>query len=95
MAKIYFVYMVTNKNNRVLYTGVTGNIKRRLFEHKEKMIPGFTSLYNANKLVYYEVFNDINQAIKREKQIKGWRREKKNKLVSERNADWRDLSGEM
>ncbi|MCF7954831.1 MAG: GIY-YIG nuclease family protein [Phycisphaerae bacterium] len=95
MAKCYFVYMVTNKNNRVLYTGFTNNLKRRLIEHKEKMTMGFTCQYNANKLVYYEVFNDVNLAIEREKQIKGWRREKKNMLVDVRNADWGDLSGEL
>ena len=95
MGKCYFVYMVTNKNNRVLYTGMTNNLKRRVFEHNEKINNGFTSLYNANKLVYYEVFDDVNLAIKREKQIKDWRREKKNMLVDLRNAEWGDISGEL
>jgi len=95
MGKCYFVYMVTNKNNRVLYTGMTNNLKRRVFEHNEKINNGFTSLYNANKLVYYEVFDDVNLAIKREKQIKDWRREKKNMLVDLLNADWGDISGEL
>ena len=66
----YFVYLLTNKNNTVIYTGVTNDLKRRVYEHKEKLIDGFTKKYNVNKLVYFETTNDINSAIKREKQIK-------------------------
>ena len=95
MAKSYYVYMLTNKNNRVLYAGVTSNLRRRISEHKEKNVAGFTSLYNANKLVYYETFNDVNAAIRREKQIKNWGREKKNILVEQRNAGWEDVSGDL
>ena len=95
MSKTFYVYMVTNKANRVLYTGVTRDLRSRLFQHKEKKFAGFTSLYNATKLVYYEVFGDVNAAINREKQIKGWRRKKKNMLVDQRNAGWDDISGEL
>ena len=92
MDKNYFVYFLTNWNNNVLYIGVTSNLERRLFEHKEKLIKGFTSKYNLQKLVYFEISNDIQSAILREKQLKKWRREKKNKLVETLNPDWRDLS---
>ena len=95
MTKTYYVYMLTNKSNRVLYTGVTNNLRYRLFQHKEKKVAGFTSLYNVTKLVYYEVFDDVNAAINREKQIKSWQREKKNMLVNQRNAGWDDISVEL
>ena len=71
MIEDYFIYIMTNKNNTVLYTGVTNNLKRRVNEHKNKLINGFTKKYNIEKLVYYEIFNDIRLAIEREKQIKG------------------------
>ncbi len=89
---MYYVYMITNWNNYVLYTGVTGNLERRLYEHFSKEIPGFTSKYNLNKLVYYEEFHCVNMAISREKQLKGWSRVKKNALVNEFNPYWQDLS---
>ena len=75
-----------------MYVGVTNDLKRRLFEHKNKLIKGFTEKYNVNKLVYFEDTHDITTAIAREKEIKKWRREKKNKLVARMNPGWRDLS---
>ena len=89
---MYYVYMLTNKNNNVLYTGVTNNLKRRLYEHKNKFVDGFTKKYNVYKLVYYEITNDVNSAITREKQIKGWTRAKKNALVESKNSQWCDLT---
>jgi len=81
-------------NSRTLYTGVTNNLQRRVYEHKNKLVKGFTEKYNIKKLVYYEETNDINSAIAREKQIKGWLREKKIKLVDESNSEWKDLSAD-
>ncbi|MBQ8765086.1 MAG: GIY-YIG nuclease family protein [Clostridia bacterium] len=89
---MYYVYMLTNKNNKVLYTGVTNNLKRRLYEHKNKFVDGFTKKYNVDKLVYYEITNDVNSALAREKQIKGWTRAKKNALVESKNSQWCDLT---
>ena len=91
----YYVYMMTNKNNTVIYTGVTNNLKRRVFEHKEKLHEGFTKKYNVNKLIYYEVTNDVNSAINREKQIKAGSRQKKINLISGFNGNWRDLYEEI
>ena len=88
----YYVYITTNKNNTVLYTGVTNNLERRMHEHKTKANRGFTSKYNVYKLVYFEHFTDINQAIAREKQLKKWRRQWKEALINEMNPDWNDLS---
>ncbi|EHO41394.1 Excinuclease ABC C subunit domain protein [Caldithrix abyssi DSM 13497] len=90
--KYYFVYIMTNWNNKVMYVGITNNLMRRVYEHKNKLIDGFTKKYNINKLVYYETFQDVRAAIEREKEIKKWRREKKNKLVNTKNPEWRDLS---
>ncbi|GAB4129809.1 MAG: GIY-YIG nuclease family protein [Ignavibacteriales bacterium] len=89
----YYIYIMTNKS-RTLYTGVTNNLQRRVYEHKEKLIPGFTAKYNINKLIYYEIFTDINSAIAREKQIKGWLRKKKIDLIESINPEWKDLSEE-
>ena len=91
MYKQYYVYIMTNKGNRVLYTGVTNNLIRRVYEHREKLIKGFTKRYNVNKLVYYEICRDVKNAILREKQIKGGSRAKKIELVNKMNPDWRDL----
>ena len=91
----YYVYILSNWNNKVLYVGMTNNLERRLFEHKNKMVEGFTKKYNLNKLVYYELTNDVNSAIKREKEIKKWRREKKINLVESLNPTWEDLSREF
>ena len=88
----YYVYLITNWNNQVMYIGVTNNLKRRMYEHKNKLIKGFTEKYNVIKLVYFEETNDINSAIAREKEIKQWRREKKDRLVVQMNSDWEDLS---
>lgn len=88
----YSTYILTNKSNKVLYVGVTNNLERRVFEHKHKLIPGFTSKYNLNKLVWFENFSDINDAISAEKKIKGWLRIKKIKLIESKNKDWKDLS---
>jgi len=93
--KYYFVYMMSNWNNKVLYTGLTNDLLRRTYEHKNKYIKGFTAKYNITKLVYYEVYQDIHIAIFREKEIKKWRREKKNKLIGTINPEWRDLSLEF
>ncbi|MCH7492148.1 GIY-YIG nuclease family protein [Patescibacteria group bacterium] len=88
----YYVYMMTNKFNRVLYVGVTNDLERRVWEHKEKLIDGFTSRYNITKLVYYEVGCDILSTIQREKQIKGWVRRRKVALIKSLNPTWQDLS---
>ena len=91
MEKQYYVYIMTNKNNTVLYTGVTNDLVRRVYEHKQKLIDGFTRKYNVTKLVYFEVFRDIRSAITREKQIKGGSRAKKVELISRMNSTWKDL----
>jgi putative endonuclease len=91
--KQFYVYIMTNKS-KTLYVGVTNNLQRRVYEHKNKMIKGFTSKYNITKVVYFEVFSDIESAIKREKQIKGWLRKKKIDLIESMNPDWNDLSEE-
>jgi putative endonuclease len=88
----YFVYITANWNNKVIYTGVTNNLIRRIYEHKSKLIEGFSQKYNLNKLVYYERYSDIILAINREKELKKWRREKKNRLVESMNKKWEDLS---
>jgi putative endonuclease len=87
----YYVYIMTN-NSRTLYTGVTNNLERRVYEHKHKLVPGFTSKYNITQLVYYETTPDIYAAITREKQIKGWLRAKKIALIESANPHWADLS---
>lgn len=90
--KNYYVYMITNQSGRVLYTGVTNNLERRLHEHRQKEVPGFTKRYRITKLVYFESCPDVNAAIAREKQIKGWVRKKKDMLVYGLNPQWKDLS---
>jgi putative endonuclease len=87
----YYVYIMANRS-RTLYTGVTNNLQRRVYEHKQKLVEGFTKKYNITRLVYYESTNDINAAIAREKQIKGWLRSKKVSLIESINPDWGDLS---
>jgi putative endonuclease len=93
--KIYYVYILTNWNNRVMYIGMTNDLERRIYEHKNKLIDGFTKKYNVNKLVYFEETNDVKVAIDREKQIKGWLRTKKDNLVESENLDWLDLSDDL
>ncbi len=95
MSKQYYVYIMTNKKNNVLYTGVTNNLAKRVYEHKEKLVSGFTTKYNINKLVYYEMLDDIYNAIKREKQIKGGSRQKKIELINSLNPQWKDLYDEI
>jgi len=95
MGKQYFLYIMTNKSNNVLSTGVTNDLKRRIYEHKAKLISGFTKKYNVNKLVYYEVFGDAYNAISREKQIKSGSRQKKINLVNNLNPKWSDLYNEL
>ena len=91
--KRYFVYIMTNRpRSHVLYTGVTGDLRRRTFEHKNKLVPGFTSRYNLTRLVYYECFVYPDAAIAREKEIKGWRRSKKIRLIEAMNPQWDDLA---
>ena len=92
MDKTYYVYLLTNWNNQVMYVGVTNDLERRIYEHKNKLVDGFTKKYNVEKLVYFETTSDVLVAIEREKQIKKWRREKKNQLVVEMNPEWKDLS---
>ena len=89
--KQYYVYIITNYEETVLYTGVTNNLKRRIYEHKNKLVNGFSKKYNLNKLVYYEAFEDIQQAITREKQIKAGSRKKKCDLIKNFNREWKDL----
>ncbi len=94
----YFVYILTNKNKTVLYTGVTNDIERRLMEHQNKNFAkqfSFTWKYNCFYLIYYEHFEYIEHAIDREKQIKGWKREKKEELINSFNHDWRFLNNEV
>jgi putative endonuclease len=85
------VYIMTNKYNEVLYTGVTSNLLRRITEHKDKTVSGFTSTYNVTKLVYYEEYATMEEAISREKQIKGGSRQKKIDLIKSKNPEWKDL----
>ena len=92
--KRYYVYLMTNWNHRVMYVGVTNDIMRRLDEHKNKLIKGFTKKYNINKLVYFEETANVHSAIAREKEIKKWRRQKKNALVQSLNPEWSDLLDE-
>jgi len=95
MNKQFYIYIMTNKNNTVLYTGVTNNLKRRVYEHKSKLVEGFTKKYNIIKLVYYEIFEDSYNAISREKQKKAGSRQKKIDLVNSINEDWRDLYNDL
>jgi putative endonuclease len=89
--KNYFIYILTNSNNKVLYTGMTNSLMRRVWEHKAKMIGGFTKKYNVDKLVYFESFDNPTDAIKREKQIKAGSRQKNLELINDLNPDWKDL----
>ncbi len=95
MNKQYYVYIMTNAYNTALYTGVTNDLRRRVYEHREGQSGGFTSRYNVKKLVYYEVTSDVRAAIAREKQIKGGSRRKKIELIQAMNPYWRDLYDEL
>lgn len=92
--KQYYVYIITNRYNTILYTGVTNNLERRIAEHKGKVHRGFSSKYNANKLVFYESTSDVHIALEREKQIKGWVRKKKRDMITKYNPRWNDLAQE-
>ena len=89
---MYYVYILTNWDDSVLYIGVTGNLTKRLYEHRNHLVDGFTKRYNVHKLVYFEQTTDVNSAIAREKQLKGWTRKKKIDLISKTNPEWIDLS---
>ncbi|HUI30191.1 MAG TPA: GIY-YIG nuclease family protein [Candidatus Acidoferrales bacterium] len=91
MDKRYYVYIMSNKTNTVLYTGMTNNLLRRVHEHREKLVKGFTARYHVTKLVYYEMTNDVRGAISREKQIKAGSRQKKIDLIVSMNPKWKDL----
>jgi putative endonuclease len=90
--KQYFVYILTNRTNKILYTGITDDLGRRLYQHQNKLIDGFTKKYHVNKLVYFEEFNRAIDAIKAEKKIKGCLRSKKIALIESKNPSWKDLS---
>lgn len=89
--RAYFTYIVTNRKHGILYTGITNNIFNRTIQHKNKINKGFTSRYNLNKLVWFEQYQWVHDAIFREKQIKGWNRDKKIKLIESMNPEWKDL----
>ena len=88
---VYYVYILTNSTNTVMYIGFTNDLYRRVHEHKQGLTDGFTKKYHVNKLVYFEQYKNPLDAIRREKQLKCWRREKKNALVTRKNAEWKDL----
>ncbi len=90
--KQFYVYILTNKSNKVLYIGVTNDLERRMYEHKNKMINGFAKKYNLNKLVYFETTSDVRSALEKEKQLKNWHRSWKINLINEFNSEWKDLS---
>ena len=91
----YYVYIMTNKGNKILYTGITKDLGKRIYEHKEKLAEGFTKRYNLTKLVYFEICYDIQSAISREKQIKDGSRQKKIDLIKSVNNKWRDLYNDL
>ena len=94
-ARQYYVYILSNLNNNVLYIGVTNNLIRRAYEHKNKLVEGFSKRYNLTKLVYYETTEIIESAIEREKQLKNWHRDWKINLINKFNPEWNDLSEEL
>ena len=89
---MYFVYILSNWDDSVLYIGVTSDLEERLYEHRNHLVDGFTKKYNVHKLVYFEESSDIKSAIAREKQLKGWTRRKKNELIKKNNPEWKDLT---
>ena len=93
--KQYYVYILTNRHNNVLYIGVTNNLVRRIYEHKNKLVEGFSKKYNLIKLVYYETTRDVKSAIEREKQLKNWHRDWKINLINQFNPEWKDLSNDF
>jgi putative endonuclease len=95
MKEHFYVYILASFNNRVLYTGMTSELPKRVWEHKNKVIKGFTNKYNVDRLVYYEVYDDAENAIKRERNIKEWKRDWKIELIEKKNPEWRDLYEEI
>jgi putative endonuclease len=95
MSISYFVYILTNKYNKVFYIGITNNLVKRIWEHKQKFVEGFTNIYNLQKLVYFEIFTSPLDAITREKQLKGWLRKKKIELIEKNNPQYNDLYPEI
>ncbi len=93
--KTYYIYVMTNKTRTTIYIGVTNDLVKRVIQHQRAETEGFTKTYKLNRLVYYEIFDDVLDALAREKQLKGWRREKKNALIATLNPLWEDLSEEM
>ena len=91
----YYIYILANKRNGTLYIGVTSNLIKRVYEHKKNLVDGFTKKYNIHKLAYYEITNDIESAIRREKQLKKWNRKWKLELIEKNNPEWRDLYFEL
>ena len=91
MIETYYVYILTNWNNHVMYIGVTNNLERRLYEHRTGVNEGFSKKYNTHKLVYFESCSEIRDAIAREKQLKGWIRKRKNELVESTNPSWKEI----
>ena len=89
--KTYYVYILASKRNGTLYIGVTGNLIKRVYEHKQGAVEGFTKKYNVHLLVYFETTNEVFSAIEREKQLKGWLRKRKIALIESKNPDWKDL----
>jgi len=92
---LYFVYILSNKSNNVTYIGITNNLARRVYEHKNKMVEGFTSKYNVDKLIYYEEYKETQYALNREKQLKGWTKVKKANLINKLNPEWKDLYNQI
>ncbi|MBQ8858697.1 MAG: GIY-YIG nuclease family protein [Clostridia bacterium] len=92
---MYYVYILTNQTDTVMYIGVTNDLRRRLYEHKNEQIVGFTKRYHVHKLVYFEEYSEINDAIAREKQLKHWVRAKKNRLVETKNPNWNDWGSDL
>ena len=92
LQRSYYVYILSSQRQGTLYIGVTNNLARRIGQHKQKEVAGFTAQYGVDKLMYYEVYGDVRDAIEREKQLKGWTRKKKIALFEKENAQWRDLS---
>ena len=95
MAKTYYVYIMASKRNGTLYIGVTNDLARRAYEHREGLAPGFTKKYGVKLLVYYETFDDIDTAIRRETQMKKYKREWKMNLIQQHNVEWKDLAPDL
>jgi len=95
MEKQYYVYILASKKNGTLYVGVSNNLIKRVYEHKNNLISGFTQKYSVHNLVYYEIFNDVYEAITREKRMKKWKRQWKIELIRKFNPEWKDLYDEI